>query len=264
LPFGERFETVPPATYLDQRQFAGKERDTETNLDYFGARYLRGESGRFMTTDPVLNIEAALSDPQRWNRYAYALNNPLRNVDPDGRDPLPTAWNMGRGADGLMRVLPAIAKELWNVVVSLNSPGHPSGAEAAARRQAQFMQPANTEEAVIMGLTDVAMLAAPLARGPGALRTVGAIDDVIATPSVLRGGVTPEQLMNRLGSLPETWRIETLGKGSKEGAGWMLREYTPQGNPTGRQIRWHPGGGHHGPEPYWRVVDYNDKSGIFQ
>jgi RHS repeat-associated protein len=89
LPFGERFETVPPATYLDQRQFAGKERDSETGLDYFGARFLRGESGRFITTDPVLNTEAALSDPQRWNRYAYSLNNPLRFIDPDGREVRP-------------------------------------------------------------------------------------------------------------------------------------------------------------------------------
>jgi RHS repeat-associated protein len=86
LPFGERFETVPPATYLDQRQFAGKERDLETGLDYFGARYLRGQSGRFITTDPVLNIEAALIDPQRWNRYGYARNNPFAFIDPDGRD----------------------------------------------------------------------------------------------------------------------------------------------------------------------------------
>jgi hypothetical protein len=37
--------------------------------------------------DPVLDIEHAGVDPQRWNRYAYALNNPLRFTDPDGRDP---------------------------------------------------------------------------------------------------------------------------------------------------------------------------------
>ena len=86
----------------------------------------------------------------------------------------------------------------------------------------------------------------------------------LSAPAALRGGTTPEQLMQRLGSLPETWRIEALGRGSKEGAGWMLREYTPQGNPTGRQIRWHPGGGHHGQRPYWRVIDYNEKSDIIR
>ena len=73
-------------------QFAGKERDVETDahgwtaLDYFGARYYTSMHGRFTTVDPVLNIEAALTDPQRWNRYAYARSNPLLFVDPDGRE----------------------------------------------------------------------------------------------------------------------------------------------------------------------------------
>jgi hypothetical protein len=46
-----------------------------------------------------------------------------------------------------------------------------------------------------------------------------------------------------------------------QGQGWLLREYTPARHPTGRTIRWHPGGGHHGPDPYWRVIDYNTRSG---
>ena len=87
LPFGELVPIAPPAP-SDPRQFAGKERDAETGLDYFGARYHRAQSGRFISVDPVLNLEAALIDPQRWNRYSYALNNPLRIVDPDGREPV--------------------------------------------------------------------------------------------------------------------------------------------------------------------------------
>jgi RHS repeat-associated protein len=82
-PFGEAWD--PPST-ADARQYAGKERDSETGLDYFGARYYASQTGRFTTVDPVLNIEAALTDPQRWNRYAYARNNPLVFIDPDGRD----------------------------------------------------------------------------------------------------------------------------------------------------------------------------------
>jgi RHS repeat-associated protein len=87
LPFGETWPTSPPNTSPDVRQFGGKEHDANTELDYFGARYYRGVSGRFTTIDPVLNFELALIDPQRWNRYAYALNNPLKFTDPDGRDP---------------------------------------------------------------------------------------------------------------------------------------------------------------------------------
>ena len=65
--------------------FAGKERDTATGLDYFGARYYSSQTGRFPIVDPLLEIDRNLVDPQRWNRYAYALNNPLKFTDPDGR-----------------------------------------------------------------------------------------------------------------------------------------------------------------------------------
>jgi RHS repeat-associated protein len=52
---------------------------------YFGARYYGSKIARFTTTDPVYTWRENLVDPQRWNRYAYARNNPLRYVDPDGR-----------------------------------------------------------------------------------------------------------------------------------------------------------------------------------
>ena len=59
----------------------GKERDAETGLDFFGARYFSGPQGRWTSTDPISGWP---SQPQSWNRYAYALNNPLRYVDPNG------------------------------------------------------------------------------------------------------------------------------------------------------------------------------------
>jgi RHS repeat-associated protein len=163
LPFGEPWTASPTGT--ETRRFGGKERDTETGLDYFGARYYASGNGRFTIVDPVMNQENALLNPQRWNRYVYALNNPFGNIDPNGREPVPSQWQMTYGADGFTRVLPAVGKAIWNMVVSLNSPGHISSPEAEARRQAQFMQPANTEEDVIMQLTDLAVLAAPMLRG---------------------------------------------------------------------------------------------------
>ena len=68
------------------KRFAGKERDGETGWDYFGARYYGSKVGRFTATDPVMDLKASLVIPQKWNRYAYALNNPLKFVDPDGRE----------------------------------------------------------------------------------------------------------------------------------------------------------------------------------
>jgi RHS repeat-associated protein len=83
-PFGE--EVAPPIPPQEKRLFTGKERDSETGLDYFGTRYYRADVGRFTTVDPAMTLEENLVDPQRWNRYAYARNNPLKYVDPDGRD----------------------------------------------------------------------------------------------------------------------------------------------------------------------------------
>jgi RHS repeat-associated protein len=64
----------------------GKERDAETGLDYFLARYYSGAQGRFLSVDPE-NAGAKHADPQSWNAYSYALNNPLRYVDPLGLAP---------------------------------------------------------------------------------------------------------------------------------------------------------------------------------
>jgi RHS repeat-associated protein len=67
------------------QKFTGKERDVESGLDYFGARYFSAAQGRFSSTDPKPRSAHPL-DPQSWNRYAYARNNPLSFVDPDGMD----------------------------------------------------------------------------------------------------------------------------------------------------------------------------------
>jgi RHS repeat-associated protein len=83
LPFGEEWQ--PQSGSNDARRFSGKERDAETGLDYFGARYYAASAGRFTTIDPVQTWQENLVDPQRWNRYAYVRNNPLRYTDPDGR-----------------------------------------------------------------------------------------------------------------------------------------------------------------------------------
>jgi RHS repeat-associated protein len=88
LPFGEEWcgTSVCGTVNAGQpKRFTGKERDAETGLDYFGARYYRANVGRFTTIDPVYTWQENLEDPQRWNRYAYVRNNPLKYVDPDGR-----------------------------------------------------------------------------------------------------------------------------------------------------------------------------------
>jgi RHS repeat-associated protein len=72
----------------EAHKFSGKERDAESGLDYFGARYYSYRMGRFATPDwsaaPVPVPYADLGNPQSLNLYSYVQNNPITGVDPDG------------------------------------------------------------------------------------------------------------------------------------------------------------------------------------
>jgi RHS repeat-associated protein len=80
-PFGTEVIVTGPG--VNELKFTGKRRDTESQLDYFGARYYSTSFGRFNSIDPLLN-SAHPANPQSWNRYTYALNNPLKVIDPTG------------------------------------------------------------------------------------------------------------------------------------------------------------------------------------
>jgi RHS repeat-associated protein len=111
LPFGEELSAPVAGRTVGQgysgadgirQQFTSKERDNETGLDFFEARYYASTQGRFTSIDPyniVMERQFAadakkaesqftsyLSNPQRWARYTYALNNPLLYTDPHGED----------------------------------------------------------------------------------------------------------------------------------------------------------------------------------
>jgi RHS repeat-associated protein len=92
LPFGSEL----PAGYggrnaawgtadATSQKYTGQERDAETGLDYFQARYMSSAQGRFMSADPSGDFVASTANPQSWNMFSYVLNNPFRFVDPSGR-----------------------------------------------------------------------------------------------------------------------------------------------------------------------------------
>jgi RHS repeat-associated protein len=98
LPFGEQIPTgldgrssdYGPAAFPSTpddvlKKFTGKERDAETGLDYFGARYFSSPMGRFVSADTKASPHD-ITDPQGWNKYGYSRNGPLRYTDPDGKD----------------------------------------------------------------------------------------------------------------------------------------------------------------------------------
>jgi RHS repeat-associated protein len=63
--------------------FTGKERDAETGLDYFGERCLGVAQGRF-TSPGAPFADQSPDDPESWNLFSNARNNPLILVDATG------------------------------------------------------------------------------------------------------------------------------------------------------------------------------------
>jgi RHS repeat-associated protein len=88
LPFGDAMTTSGSCGDPSPMHFTGKEHDSETNLENFGARFDASSMGRFMTPDWSGNLEpvpyADYSEPQSLDLYAYLENNPLSRIDSGG------------------------------------------------------------------------------------------------------------------------------------------------------------------------------------
>ncbi|MBK7193764.1 MAG: VCBS repeat-containing protein [Myxococcales bacterium] len=84
--FGEVVAATGGATH--PRHFNGKDADPTTGLRYYGYRYYDPATLRWTAADPLYRFapDAAWSEPQRANLYAFSLNDPLTYIDPDGRD----------------------------------------------------------------------------------------------------------------------------------------------------------------------------------
>jgi RHS repeat-associated protein len=78
-PYGDKL--ISPNTN-ESAGFANKAFDASTNLSYMSARYYNPTLGRFISPDPVHFVE---DNVHSFNRYAYANNNPMKFVDPDGK-----------------------------------------------------------------------------------------------------------------------------------------------------------------------------------
>jgi RHS repeat-associated protein len=93
-PYGDKL--ISPNTN-ESAGFANKAFDASTNLSYMSARYYNPTLGRFISPDPVHFVE---DNVHSFNRYAYANNNPMRFVDPDGKSAVhAVAFGLGFAID---------------------------------------------------------------------------------------------------------------------------------------------------------------------
>ncbi|MEM7482386.1 MAG: RHS repeat-associated core domain-containing protein [Acidobacteriota bacterium] len=110
-PFGEQVGWEQPSD--ERMRFTGHERDQHgpgqlDDLDYMHARYCNPMTGRFLSVDPSQK-SARQKMPQTWNRYTYVANNPIKFLDPDGRD-LTIAFDF-KGSDIGLKMQARIAVE---------------------------------------------------------------------------------------------------------------------------------------------------------
>ncbi len=85
-PYGDVRLDEQSSSYENDYKFTGKEKDEDTGLYYYEARYYDSSIGRFVSLDPLVKVspEVFLVDPQQLNGYSYVSNNPLNAIDPDG------------------------------------------------------------------------------------------------------------------------------------------------------------------------------------
>jgi RHS repeat-associated protein len=192
LPFGEEIQISQSVTIAgrttsqgyggtdDTRQkFTSKERDTESGLDYFEARYFSSMQGRFTSPDEFTSgpedvedftdiatdnstLYADIHEPQSFNKYQYCYNNPLRHIDPNGHGPgdlAKSVWNWGKqtvsdtvigGAKGVYNAAVSVPNTINSVINLVISPVTDSRLPTA-----QYAQPSTQGERGAMIAVDI-------------------------------------------------------------------------------------------------------------
>ena len=93
-------------------RYCGKERDEETGMYYYGARYYAAWLCRFVSCDPLqfkyLNISP----------FAYCVNNPIKYIDPDGQDIVP-GGNVNKALEDIKSILPEQYQDRVSIVDGL-------------------------------------------------------------------------------------------------------------------------------------------------
>ncbi|OGY75451.1 MAG: hypothetical protein A2550_03625 [Candidatus Jacksonbacteria bacterium RIFOXYD2_FULL_43_21] len=126
-PFGSERVNEKVGAFQTHFTFTDQEKDDESGLMYYGARYYDPVIGRFTSVDPVVadtgrkEFVQALANPQLLNGYSYVGNNPLKYVDPNGENELIFAALFG-GLVVLAAYAPAIQNALPMIPAMLDNP----------------------------------------------------------------------------------------------------------------------------------------------
>jgi RHS repeat-associated protein len=109
-------------TYDPTPKFSGKERDLESGLDYFGARYYDKSQYRFISADRVIILKGAKANSQKWNLYSYCWNKPISFIDPTGRYGVSIHFNFTYNMGIAIGMSPNLAASIAssNLAVDLN------------------------------------------------------------------------------------------------------------------------------------------------
>jgi RHS repeat-associated protein len=214
-------------------KFTGKERDAETGLDYFGARFMSAAQGRFTSPDLPL-VDQHPSDPQSWNLYVYVRNNPLRNIDPSGRDCIGAAAGMQSGASCKDQLIGGVLGIADLVPATLNLPTTAANLIVAPFTDFRFPElfehpkPANEDQRRGMESAQVSIATVTLlSGGASALSKGGSVAVAEAPPSGGRLGSTSTRAQNS--AIADS--LESRGFTITGGGGRLPEEYLPGSGP---------------------------------
>jgi RHS repeat-associated protein len=189
-------------------KFTGKERDSETQLDYFGARYYSNGLGRWISADwsatPVPVPYADFGDPQSLNLYSYVRNVPTSRADADGHCDPTGQYNcsvldhIAGAVGGLLNIVPETSNFATGMVNAVS--GHFGGPQL---EYAPLIQPDEHASAAGISLGTAGQVAIPAAQAAAEARAAGIVVGEVRTATA-GAAAEGEGAGARAGGVPES------------------------------------------------------------
>lgn len=260
-PYGSIRLDEKRSSFSEQRKFAGHEYDDSSDLTYMNARYYDGRLGRFISQDPLEIVgfrttapekfETLASNPQYWNTYSYALNNPLAAVDPSGllTVVVPGTWHNAETWQNEQGFLGRIQSTFGEKPTVLNWSGGDNRWERAAAAGQLFSLVNNhefkaNEKLNIVGHShggNIALLASHMLERP--------IDNLVTFALPVRSDyqAEPGKINNHINVYTNFDAVQVLGGGSYSITGLLGRMFGRTGERVGELL----GLGEFGPAGFW-------------